>query len=142
MVRLSPGCRAGKDVGMRAHLTERVRIEVGDTLLDEANLPGQQGRLAFAYLLVEHRRPVPRDELADLLWGGEPPSSWEKGLAVVISKLRAVLATAGLGDASLTHAFGCYQLHLPADTWIDVEAAELAVETAEAALARHDATEA
>ena len=78
--------------------------------------------MALAYLLVEHRRPVPRDELADLLWGGEPPGSWEKGLAVVISKLRAVLAAADLGDGVLTHAFGCYQLHLPADVWIDVEA--------------------
>src|SRR5436190_7152463 len=119
MVRLSPCCRAGKSVGMRPHLTERVRVEVGDTLLDEASLPGQQGRLALAYLLVEHHRPVPRDELADLLWAGEPPASWEKGLAVVISKLRAVLTTAGLGDGVLTHAFGCYQLHLPPDVWID-----------------------
>jgi DNA-binding SARP family transcriptional activator/class 3 adenylate cyclase len=127
---------------MRAHLTERVRIEVGDVAIDEESLPGHQGRLALAYLLVEHRRPVPRDDLADLLWGGAPPGSWEKGLAVVISKLRAVLATAGLGGGMLTHAFGCYQLHLPADVWIDVEVAEQAVETAETALAQHDATQA
>src|ERR1700689_3024552 len=127
-------------MGMRAHLTERVRIEVGDVAIDEVSLPGHQGRLALAYLLVEHSRPVPRDELADLLWGGEPPGSWEKGLAVVISKLRAVLATAGLGEGLLTHAFGCYQLHLPDDVWIDVEVAEHAVEAAETALAQHDAT--
>jgi DNA-binding SARP family transcriptional activator/pimeloyl-ACP methyl ester carboxylesterase len=127
---------------MRAHLTERLRIEVGDTSLDEASLAGQQGRLALAYLLVEHHRPVPRDELADLLWGGEPPGSWEKGLAVVISKLRAVLTTAGLGDGVLTHAFGCYQLHLPADVWIDIEAAARSVEQAEASLAQDDAARA
>src|SRR4249920_776596 len=105
MVQLSAGCRTGRGVrGLRVHLTERVRIEVGDALLDEAGLPGHQGRLALAYLLVEHRRPVPRDELADLLWGGAPPDSWEKGLAVVISKLRTVVAAAGLGDGVLTHA--------------------------------------
>jgi DNA-binding SARP family transcriptional activator/class 3 adenylate cyclase len=142
MVRLSAGCHAGRDVRMRAHLTERLRIEVDDTVVDEVSLPGHQGRLALAYLLVEHHRPVPRDELADLLWGGEPPGSWEKGLAVVISKLRAVLAAAGLGDGVLTHAFGCYQLHLPADVWIDVEVAEQAVEVAETALAQQDATQA
>jgi DNA-binding SARP family transcriptional activator len=62
---------------MQAQLTERLRIDLGDTTIDEASLPGQQGRLALAYLLVEHRRPVPRDELADLLWAGEPPGSWE-----------------------------------------------------------------
>jgi DNA-binding SARP family transcriptional activator/pimeloyl-ACP methyl ester carboxylesterase len=140
MVQLSPGYRAGKDVGMRAHLTERVRVEVGDTLLDEARLPGQQGRLAFAYLLVEHRRPIPRDELADLLWSGEPPTSWEKGLAVVISKLRTALGSVGLGEGVLTHSFGCYQLNLPADVWIDVEEAARAVELADEALARDDAT--
>jgi DNA-binding SARP family transcriptional activator/pimeloyl-ACP methyl ester carboxylesterase len=127
---------------MRAHLTERVRIEAGDIAIDEVDLPGHQGRLALAYLLVEHRRPVPRDELADLLWAGEPPGTWEKGLAVVISKLRAVLAAADLGDGLLTHAFGCYQLHLPASVWIDVEAAEQSVETAETALAQNDPTQA
>jgi DNA-binding SARP family transcriptional activator/pimeloyl-ACP methyl ester carboxylesterase len=124
---------------MRAQLTERVRIEVGDTVVDEAVLPGAQGRLALAYLLVEHRRPVPRDELAELLWNGAPPSSWEKGLAVVISKLRGVLVKAGLGEGVLTHAFGCYQLHVPSDAWIDVEAAERGVEVAERALADNDA---
>ena len=129
-------------MGTRAHLTERVRFEVDDAVIDEVSLPGHQGRLALAYLLVEHHRPVPRDELADLLWGGEPPGSWEKGLAVVISKLRAVLVAAGLGDGVLTHAFGCYQLHLPADVWIDVEVAERAVEVAESALAQRDATQA
>src|SRR4051794_36677654 len=79
----------GRGIGMRAHLTERLRVEVDDVAIDETSLPGHQGRLALAYLLVEHRRPVPRDELADLLWRGEPPGSWEKGLAVVVSKLRA-----------------------------------------------------
>jgi DNA-binding SARP family transcriptional activator/pimeloyl-ACP methyl ester carboxylesterase len=129
-------------MGMRAHLTERVRIEVGDVAIDERSLPGHQGRLALAYLLVEHRRPVPRHELADLLWGEEPPASWEKGLAVVISKLRTVLAAADLGDGLLTHAFGCYQLHLPPGTWIDVEVAERTVEDAEAALSQGDPTQA
>jgi DNA-binding SARP family transcriptional activator/pimeloyl-ACP methyl ester carboxylesterase/class 3 adenylate cyclase len=129
-------------MGMRAHLTERVRLEVGDTVVDEASLPGRQDRLALAYLLVEHDRPVPRDELAELLWRGEPPQRWEKGLAVVLSKLRAVLTKSGMGEGVLTHAFGCYQLHLPSDTWIDVEAAAEAADLAESALARDDAADA
>lgn len=128
--------------GVRAYLTERVRLEAGDTLVDEADLPGRQGRMVLAYLLVEHHRPVPRAELADLLWGGKPTARWEKGLAVVISKLRVVLAKAGLGEEVLTHAFGCYQLHLPHGAWIDVEAAEQAAGRAERALAKADAAEA
>jgi DNA-binding SARP family transcriptional activator/pimeloyl-ACP methyl ester carboxylesterase len=125
---------------MRAQLTDRVQIEVGDACVDEAALPGQQGRLALAYLLAEHDRPVARDELADLLWRGAPPSSWEKNLAVVISKLRAALAKAGLSEGILTHAFGCYQLNLPAGASLDIEEAEAAVELAEQALAQHDAS--
>jgi DNA-binding SARP family transcriptional activator len=121
-------------------VTERVRIEVSDAILDEADLPGRQGRLTLAYLIIEHHRPVPRVELADLLWAGEPTTSWEKGLVRVISKLRSALATAGLGEEVLTHAFGCYQLHLPADVWIDVEAAEEAAAQAERALEAVDAT--
>ncbi len=127
---------------MRAYLTERLRLEVGDRVVDQASLPGRQGRLALAFLLVEHHRPVPRDELADVLWAGAPPRSWEKGLAVVVSKLRAALAESGLGDRALTYAFGCYELHLPTDAWIDVEAAEDAVEFAETARGNDDAIEA
>jgi DNA-binding SARP family transcriptional activator/pimeloyl-ACP methyl ester carboxylesterase len=123
---------------MRAHLTERVRIEIGDTVVDEADLPGRQGRLALAYLIVGHHRPVPRVELADLLWAGELTTSWEKGLVRVISKLRSVLAAAGLGEQVLTHAFGCYQLHLPPGTWVDVEVAEEAAAQGERAFEADD----
>lgn len=125
---------------MRAHLTDRLSLEVGTTLIDESRLPGRQGRLVLAYLLLEHRRPVPRHEIADALWGGEPPSSWEKGITVVVSKIRTVLGDAGL-DASrvLTHAFGCYQLQLPEGTSIDVEEAQGSIEQAEKALVDGDA---
>ena len=94
------GLSAGTEACVRAHLTERVCIEVGDTLIDEASLPGHQGRLALAYLLVAHR-PVSRDELADLLWRGEPPTSWEKGLGGgdVEAPRRAGPAGAGRGRA-------------------------------------------
>ena len=34
----------------------------------EAVLPGRQGRLAFAYMVVNRRRAVGRDELIELLW--------------------------------------------------------------------------
>ena len=70
---------------------------------------------------------MPRDELADVLWGDAPPATWDKALSVLVSKLRALLAEIGLdGARALTAAYGCYRLQLPEGTWVDVLAAESA----------------
>jgi YVTN family beta-propeller protein len=93
----------------------------------------------FAYLAAQNGRPVPRDELAELLWGDELPATWEKALRVLMTKLRALLEECGIGGSTaLTSAFGCYKLMLPAGVWIDVDAAVEALERAEAELAVGD----
>jgi SARP family transcriptional regulator, regulator of embCAB operon len=122
-------------VAIRVSLTERVEIEADGVRVDEERFPGRQGRLLFAYLLTEQGRPVPRDELADALWDGELPATWVKALAVLVSKLRALLEECGVDGAAITSAFGCYKLTLPEGSWVDVTASEDAVERAEAALA-------
>ena len=120
---------------LRIYLTGRVLVEDNGTiLLDESRLMGRQGRLAFAYLVCEHLRAVSRGELAEELWLGTAPPSWERSLSALISKLRALLASVGIADVALTGAFGHYQLLLPADVWIDVEAASEAIDRAESAL--------
>lgn len=124
---------------MRIYLTGRVRIEVGETLLDEAHLPGRQGRMALAMLVAERDHPISREQLAEELWPGEPPAAWEPALRAIISKLRTALAPAGLDRDAVSGSFGCYQLHLPGDAWVDLEAATAAVHEAEAALAAGDA---
>ena len=121
---------------MRVSLTDRVSIETHGAVVDEQRFPGRQGRLVFAYLLAEQARPVPRGELAEALWGEMPPATWEKALSVLVSKLRALLNECGVdGAEALTSAFGCYQLRLPAGTWIDVDAADEAATAAERSLA-------
>jgi DNA-binding SARP family transcriptional activator/ABC-type branched-subunit amino acid transport system substrate-binding protein len=126
-------------VSVRVSLTERVSIETPGAGVDEQRFPGRQGRLVFAYLLAEQGRPVPRGELAEALWGDMPPTTWEKALSVLVSKLRSLLTECGLdGSKSLTSAFGCYQLTLPDGTWIDVVAADEATSAAELALAEGD----
>jgi len=111
--------------------------------IGERRFPGRQGRLLFAYLVAEQGRAVPRDELAEALWGDDPPSTWEKALSVLASKLRALLAEHGLdGTTAPTAAFGCYRLELPAGSWVDVAAAADAVREAEEALAEGDLEEA
>ena len=124
---------------MRISLTGRVSIEANGAILDEHSFPGRQGRLVFAYLLAEEGRAVPRDELAEVLWGDAPPATWEKALSVLVSKLRALLEDCGVdGQAALRSAFGCYQLVLPPGAWIDLAAVREVVGRAGAALEAGD----
>ena len=113
------------------YLTGNVAVEDGDLLVPEKRFPRRQGRLAFAALAWERRRALSTDELGDIVWDGEPPNAWQTALRALISKLRTVL---GETDAGIEHAFGCYQLRLPADAWIDVEAGDAAIHDAETAL--------
>jgi hypothetical protein len=117
---LAACCEKVGEMPLRIYLTSRVLVEDSGTLLDERRLMGRQGRLAFAYLVGEHLRAM--------------PPSWERSLSALISKLRALLASAGIPDVALSGSFGHYQLLLPADAWIHVEAASETIDRAESAL--------
>ena len=117
---------------LNVFLTGRVAAEANGRVLDEAHFPGRQGRLLFVYLVAAESRPVPRDELADAIWGESPPATWEKALTVIASKLRALVAEDGI---TLTNAFGCYRLDLPEGTWVDLFAAASGAQYAEEAIA-------
>src|SRR5579864_3288446 len=109
-----------------------VQAENGGRLLREFKLGGPQGRFVLAYLAMERKRAVAQSELADALWSSGPPSSWALALSAIVSKLRARLGGIGLDRTTIIgHAFGCYQLTAPADTWVDIEAALAAVDVAE-----------
>jgi SARP family transcriptional regulator, regulator of embCAB operon len=116
---------------VRLYLTGRLAAELGDSRFDERRLPGRQGRRALAYLVLERTRPVPIDELADAVWGtATPAGAWETALSAIVSKLRASLRDVD-ARCAVTTAAGCYQLVLPTDAWVDVEAARDALEEAE-----------
>lgn len=123
---------------VRVHLAGRVSIEVDGQLADQGAFPGQQGRLAFAYLVSEGTRPVARAELVDVLWAADVPPSAEAALSAVISKLRSLLQHTGLDRAALVSSPGCYELRLPPDTWVDIDAASDAIHEAESALRAGD----
>lgn len=92
----------------------------------EQELPGRQGRLAFAFLTLNRRRTVTRDELAEALW---PERGASDRLSPLLSKLRGVVPLEGRGDV---------RLDLPADAFVDVEAAAEALHRAQSAVARGD----
>ena len=124
---------------MRVYLAGPLTIETGDRLVGEREFPSKQGLLVAAYLVVERRRPVSKDALAEVVWGPEPPAARDSALSAIVSKLRALLSSLGLGDAaSITGHLGTYQMRLPPDAWVDVEAARQALDEAEGALRAGD----
>ena len=85
-----------------------------------AALPGRQGRLLFAYLVLNRDRDCGRAELIDLLWPERPPAAADTALSALLSKLRRAL-----GDGALA---GRSELRLvpPGTIDVDVEAAATA----------------
>jgi DNA-binding SARP family transcriptional activator len=122
-------------MAVRVNLAGRLQIQADGRTLDATHLPGRQGRVLLAYLVAEHGRPVPSEELAEALWGPAPPVTWRPALRGVISKVRAFLEAVELpADAMLTSASGCYQLTLPPGTMVDLELAAGQAGAAERAL--------
>lgn len=125
----------------RLYLTGGLRLDGPAGGFTDADLPGTQGRIAFAALAVE-RRPLAHDQLAEIIWDEQPPAQWKHTLAPVVSKIRAFLTAAGLdGSTVLASGGGAYSLSLPADTWVDLEDALRRLDRAEGAL-RHGQHEA
>jgi len=124
-------CRnLGHSLATRILLCGRLRVEV-DGHRAEPSLPGRQGRLLFAYLVLERRRAIRRDELVDSLWDDDLPGAPDAALSALLSKLRRLLPLEGRSELRVI---------LPADAWIDVEAVGEALHRAEGAVTRGDWT--
>ena len=95
----------------------------------EGRLPGRQGRVLLAFLVLNRHRPVGRDELVESLWPGHPTAAMESGLNPLISKLRKVLGPESIDGRSNL------RLRLAADARVDVETATEAVHRAESRIA-------
>ena len=70
-----------------------VRIGVlGPLEIDETNARlGTRDRIVLAALAVRPGEVLSPDQLADAVWGDEPPASWSKNLQGCVSRLRKVL---------------------------------------------------
>lgn len=115
---------------MRFYLTGRLTLEGADRV-DQADLPGRQGRVALAYLVLERHRPVPAHELVTAIWDDDPPRSVDASLRAIVSKLRGVLErAAGAEPVAVEVDGGCYQLRA-GGAWVDLETAATEVDRAE-----------
>ena len=120
---------------IRIYVTGRVTIEYDSRLIEQDVFPGKQGLLAFVRLLCTREVAVSREELAAVVWPETLPRAWDAALNAIASKLRVLLARAGLKKSSVLEAgLGCYRLNLPSDTWVDIEVATDALHKAEGLL--------
>ena len=93
----------------------------------EGAFGGRQGQILFAYLALNRFREIPRVELVDALWPSAS-ASVERALTSLLSKIRRALGGRVEGRTEV-------RLALPAQAWVDLEAAEESLYRAEAALA-------
>jgi len=124
---------------MRIYLSGDLVIEANGQVLRGERLPGRQGREVFALLATRASMPVSRIEIADQLWRGKVPGSWDTALSAIVSKIRTALGTVGVdGGSTLRSIDSCYVLHLPKDAWVDHTEAFDSIHAAEAAIAAGD----
>lgn len=119
---------------IRIYLSGRLAIE-GDRLVDEPRFPGPLGRALFAFLALT-RGPVSRSRIAETLWDGEPPDSYDTSLNPLISKMRGLLGEAGADRSVLSAGRGSVELRRVSGLWIDIEHALTSLDAAEGALRR------
>jgi SARP family transcriptional regulator, regulator of embCAB operon len=110
----------------RIQLCGRVQIELDGRPVD--GLRGGQSRLLLGYLVVSRARPRDRDELVYAVWGDDAPPAVDTALSVLLSRLRQALGWEAVDGRRVV------QLRLPADTFVDVEAAVDSLHLAESAL--------
>ena len=118
----------------RLYLTGGLAAELDGRVVSLDQVLGRQGALVLTALAWRPGTAVQRDRLVDVLWeGATPPASWETAVATVVSGLRQVLGDSGIGIDAAHRAYRLTAL-TGTETWVDVEAARLAVHQAEGAV--------
>jgi len=115
----------------RIQLCGRLAVELEGRELTP-KLPGGQARVLFTYLTVTRALPSSREQLIEALWPYRQPAGADAALSALLSRLRSAVGSDVLCGRGEIH------LQLPADAWIDLEAAEEAIHRAEAAVAQRD----
>jgi DNA-binding SARP family transcriptional activator len=100
----------------RIQLCGRLVVQLGDRRVEDG-LPGANGRLLFAYLVLNRLRRMDRDELLTAVYGEDAPPDHHPRLSVLLSKLRRVVGPELLPGRSEI------ELVLARDAFVDVEAA-------------------
>jgi DNA-binding SARP family transcriptional activator len=125
---------------LRVRVCGRLSLELGAVVVREGDLPARQGRRLWAFLVLRRRLPVPRDEMAEAVWGDDTPDAWDVALNALVSRLRAALrplARVAPGLA-IQSEVGRYALTLPERTFVDFERARWALHEADRLFGRRE----
>jgi DNA-binding SARP family transcriptional activator len=115
-------------------------LQVRDGTGRPVHVGGRQLRVLLTLLALNAGRVVPAGSLAGQIWPGDPPGNPGNALQTLVSRLRAELRQAGIGDVIESHPAG-YRLAVPPDA-IDVMAFEALAAQGRRALAGGDAGQA
>ena len=130
---LSRGADAGSETAI--YVLGTLRVTIAGRRVDQ-QLPGRNGRRLLAYMALNRARPCRRSELIGVLWQDRQPVSPDNALSTTLSRLRHVVG------ADVVQGRSELSLRLPADAWVDVEAAGERAATARRALEDGDRTSA
>ena len=119
----------------RIQLCGRLAVTLDGRRVEQA-LPGIKGRLLFAYLVLNRFRRIDRDQLLLAVYGDDATRDHQARLSVLLSKLRRVVGPPVVTGRSQI------DLDLPADAFVDVEAAIEAGHRAESHIAKSEWVEA
>jgi DNA-binding SARP family transcriptional activator len=112
----------------RIQLCGRLVVRLDGPRVEDA-LPGANGRLLFAYLVLNRLRRMGRDELLTAVYGEDAPPGHHARLSVLLSKLRR-----GVGP-ELLRGRSEIEVALPRDAFVDIEAAFEALHRAQSHVA-------
>jgi DNA-binding SARP family transcriptional activator len=119
---------------MRINVLGPLRVEAGDRVLGARDFGGGKPKQLLEILVAARGRPVPKERLADLLWGERLPRNVAATLETYVSVLRNRLEPGGArDDSAVVTEPGAYRL--------DTERAEVDLDRFDALVAdgRHDA---
>jgi predicted ATPase/DNA-binding SARP family transcriptional activator len=112
-------------------------LQVRDSTGRIVPIGGRQLRVLLILLALDAGRVVPAGALAGQLWPDEPPGNPGNALQTLVSRLRAELRRAGLGEVIESHPAG-YRLAVPPDA-VDATIFEALAAQGRRALADGDA---
>jgi DNA-binding SARP family transcriptional activator/CheY-like chemotaxis protein/EAL domain-containing protein (putative c-di-GMP-specific phosphodiesterase class I) len=128
-----------KSAATRIILLGRIAIERDGDAEPSISLTGRRAEVVFAFLAVEHRRSVDRDELANVLWPELLPDTWNAALRGVLSEVRRFLERGGLNPAeTLIAEQGRLRFQLPPGAALDIDEARDALSEARILLSEGD----
>jgi DNA-binding SARP family transcriptional activator len=85
------------------------------------NWPSKKGRSIFAYILLNHKKKIPKDILMDIFWKDYSPESARNNLNVAICGLRKTLKAVDKNSNHILLEEDFYLLNAEMSVWVDFE---------------------